>query len=90
MHSILSVWSSPGGSAKVFLYDEIKLTWYADNNSMIFKGVNSQILGRLVISTLETGVLLTNVLSNGDRELNASNIENCDKDKVESYFKDCS
>ncbi len=84
------VWSSPGGSAKVFLYDEIKLTWYADNNSMIFKGVNSQILGRLVISTLETGVLLTNVLSNGDRELNASNIENCDKDKVESYFKDCS
>ena len=39
---------------------------------------------------LETGVLLTNVLSNGDRELNTSNIENCDKDKVESYFKDCS
>jgi hypothetical protein len=37
---------------------------------------------------LETGVLLTNVLSNGDRELNASNIENCDKDKVESYFKE--
>ena len=26
------VWSSPGGSAKVFLYDDIKLTWYADNN----------------------------------------------------------
>ncbi|CAB4044939.1 Hypothetical predicted protein, partial [Paramuricea clavata] len=89
------VWNSPGGSAKVFLYDQIKLTWYADNNSMIFKGVDGQILERLVISTLETGVLetgvlLTNVHSNGDRELNTSNIEVCDKDKVESYFKDCS
>ena len=62
---------------------------------MIFKGVDVQIFERLVISmletgVLETGVLLTNVLSNGDRELNTSNIENCDKDKVESYFKDCS
>ena len=52
---------------------------------MIFKGVDGQILERLVISmletgVLETGVLLTNVLSNGDRELNTSNIENCDKD----------
>jgi hypothetical protein len=52
---------------------------------MVFKGVDGQILEVLVISMLETGVLLTNVLSNGDRELNASNIENC---KVESYFKE--
>ena len=46
------VWKSPGGSAKVFLYDQIKLTWYSDNNSMIFKGVDGQILERLVISML--------------------------------------
>ncbi|CAB4040663.1 Hypothetical predicted protein, partial [Paramuricea clavata] len=52
------VLSSPGGSAKVFLYDQIKLTWYADNKSMIFNGVDGQILERLVISMLETGAKL--------------------------------
>ena len=88
------VWSLPGGSAKVFLYDDIKLTWYADNNSIIFKGVKGQILERSVISMLKNGVLSTNVLSKlnaiDNRKLNALDPENCDKDKDESCLKDCS
>ena len=84
------VWSSPGGSAKVFLYDDIKLTWYADNNSIIFKGVKGKILERSVISMLKNGCLLTNALSNDNGKLNALDYGNCDENKDESFLRDCS
>ena len=58
--------------------------------TIIFKGVKGQILERSVISMLKNGVLLTNVLSNDNRKLNALDHENCDKDKDESCLKDCS
>ena len=84
------VWSSPGGSAKVFLYDDIKLTWYADNNSIIFKGVKGKILERSVISMLKNGCLLTNALSNDNGKLNVLDHGNCDENKDESFLRDCS
>ncbi len=53
------VWKSPGGKAKEYIHDQIKVkaTWY-ENNSLILKGDIGERLKHVLTQKLETNTIV--------------------------------
>ena len=78
-------WLSPSGSAKAYYYMQSDITWYTNKRSLHFHGKDGIALKNLLIKFCKDGGLCnpSNVpntaLSNGQSNVDNSNIENCGK-----------